>query len=103
MTENEYYDELETMKNEPPKMKVFVCTDFEGHWPVGTSAVIVAENEEQARQQLIEGLKQEGLWELPEKRYEGGVVKGAELNNEFTLQEIELDKPTWWILNNGNY
>ena len=26
-------------------MKVFVSTTFEGHYPVGTAAVVVAENE----------------------------------------------------------
>lgn len=33
-------------------MNVYICTDFKGIWPVGTAAVIVAENREQARELL---------------------------------------------------
>ncbi len=42
-------------------MKVYTCTTFEGHYPVGSAAVIVAESEEQARELLDAELKRHGL------------------------------------------
>lgn len=42
-------------------MKVFTSTAFEGHWPVGTAAVIFAETIEDACQLLATAVAQCGL------------------------------------------
>jgi len=42
-------------------MKVFVCTSFTGHWPVDTSAVVVAESAEVAAKALQKQLALIGL------------------------------------------
>lgn len=72
-------------------MRVFVCTDHEGFWPVGTASVVIAENEEQARELLTIALRNrmmngQGLDSLP-----------------FTLQEISSSEPAAHILRDGNY
>jgi hypothetical protein len=63
---------------------IFVCTDFEGFWPVGTAAVVIADSEQQAREKLMAELLSVGL---PQ-------IKG------FTLREIQHGVH---ILNDGNY
>lgn len=40
---------------------IFVCTDFKGRWPVGTAAVIEAEDERTARRLLADELERAGL------------------------------------------
>ena len=35
-------------------MKVFVNTSFRGNWPIGTSAVVVAKNAQEAAEMLTE-------------------------------------------------
>lgn len=67
-------------------MKIFTCTDFDGVWPVGTSAIIVAETIDLAnfmlRNELIE----------------------RNLNpSGFTLQEIDINKRQVVILQDGDY
>lgn len=54
-------------------LRIFTCTNFKGHWPVGSAAVIIAENESDARSELWNTLKSRGLgnddpskWELIE-------------------------------------
>jgi hypothetical protein len=42
-------------------MKVFTADGFRGHYPVGTAAVIMAENEEQALLLLNDELKKHDL------------------------------------------
>lgn len=42
-------------------MKVFTCTKFTGHWPVGVAAVSVAENQEAAAEYLNLALLEIGL------------------------------------------
>jgi len=43
-------------------MKLFYCNSFEGHNPVGTSAVVVARNKSEARDMLMISLaEEEGL------------------------------------------
>ena len=42
-------------------MKIYCTTDFEGHWPVGTSAVIVAKDKGHAHRLLEKELKKHGL------------------------------------------
>ena len=40
---------------------LYVCTDFEGHYPVGVAAVIIAKDHKQARKLLDEELKARDL------------------------------------------
>ncbi len=42
-------------------MRTFAVTGFNGHWPVGTSAVVVAEDKDEAHGILGEHLKGIGL------------------------------------------
>lgn len=66
-------------------MKVFISKDFTGHWPVGTAAVILAEDDVQAKFYLRQDLKARGLGE----------------QTVFTVQEIS--GPGAHILCDGNY
>lgn len=68
-------------------MKLFKCTDFEGHWPVGVAAIVMAETEEQARDLLAMDLKAQGLGE----------------QDEFNLVEVSTNAAGVHILNDGNY
>lgn len=69
-------------------MKVWTCNDFEGHWPVGAAAVVVAETEEQAKDLLDFALSVEGLG-----RQEDG----------YTLKTLDINKPEAIVLVNGDY
>ncbi|WYX08197.1 hypothetical protein WJ973_23775 [Achromobacter xylosoxidans] len=42
-------------------MPVYINTDFRGHWPVGTAAVVAADSAEHAAQQLEAALSRRGL------------------------------------------
>jgi hypothetical protein len=42
-------------------MNTWTITDFEGHYPVGTAAIVIAENVNMAITILEDKLKQEGL------------------------------------------
>lgn len=68
--------------------RVFTCTTFTGHYPVGTSAVIVARDENHARDLLNYQLEQEHLDQL-------------DLTDE--ILELETDIEGAIILQNGNY
>jgi hypothetical protein len=67
-------------------MKVFYSDDFPGHWPVGTSAVVVAEDEQQARHLISEELKNHGL------SFEG-----------CTLEEVDTATAHAIIIQDGEY
>ncbi len=67
-------------------MKVFTCNDFEGHWPVGTAAIIVAETEDEAIGELGQRLLDRGL---------PGIG--------FSLNELDLSSSSVLILCDGNY
>jgi hypothetical protein len=68
-------------------MKVFYCTDHKTHYPVGGSSVVVAQDEEQARQMLKDALKLEGLgWRGDEQ-----------------LVELNTSVPGARVLDNGDY
>jgi hypothetical protein len=69
-------------------MKVWTCNDFKGFWPVGTAAVVCAEDEEDARVYLDAILRDAGLDGLDRSDY---VV-------EFPMNEGEVR-----ILCDGNY
>lgn len=68
-------------------MKVFVCTDHDSHY-VGGASVIIAENEEQARELLDRELRLNGL--NPQK-------------SAYTLKEISLAYPHAKVLHTGDY
>jgi hypothetical protein len=46
-------------------MKVFTISGFKGKWPVGTMAIVVAENAEEAAHELAHELALRGLFEFP--------------------------------------
>lgn len=71
--------------------KVFTCTGFEGHWPVGVSAVIVADNEIQAQELLRQRLAEAGLGPANERK------------KSFTLVEIDTKVLGATILQDGDY
>jgi hypothetical protein len=68
-------------------MKVFICIDHDGHWPVGVASVVAAQDEEQARELLAAELRTFGL--KPERG--------------FTLQALDLSAPRARVLNDGDY
>ena len=70
-------------------LRIFTCTDHDGHYPVGTSSVIVARDEEEARELLDTALVAAGLKTGKEARY--------------TLQELNTDRARVIILQDGNY
>lgn len=67
------------------EMQVYTTVDFTGHYPVGVSAVIVAENEEQARKLIEDELREHGL------KFDG------------TLRRINSTAPRAFVLQNGDY
>ena len=68
-------------------LKVFTCTDHEGHWPVGVASVVVAADETEARDLLLVELRSRGL------RHD----------EPFTLEEIRTDRPRAFVLMDGDY
>ncbi|SEP57090.1 hypothetical protein SAMN05216232_0193 [Virgibacillus subterraneus] len=68
-------------------MKVFVCNDHEGWWPVGSASVVIAENEQQAFYMLQEKLKTDY-----------GIN-----DSEFTLKEVDISQSQTIVLNYGDY
>ena len=68
-------------------MKVFTCTNFEGHYGVGTSAIIVAPTLKRAKQLLEEALENDGL----------------HFNGDEEINEVPLKKSFCELLNNGEY
>lgn len=77
-------------------MKLF-SVSFIGHYPVGTAAVVVAENDQHAYELACQMLKDEQLWEAN---------IDWKLSSHFSitdLTEIDLTTPAAHMLNNGNY
>ena len=70
-------------------MKIFTCNDFKGHYPVGSAAVIVANNKTDAFIMLLERLLEYGLIQ-------------DEVNPP-TLTEIDPLERGVTILDDGNY
>jgi hypothetical protein len=70
-------------------MKVWTCNDFQGLYPVGSAAVIVAETEVEARKELDGQLWLMMLKQDPDQPYH--------------LVELPLDYPNVVILVDGNY
>lgn len=70
-------------------MRLFTCTDHDGHWPVGAASVVVASGEAEASALLDEALKKHGLKPYADCRY--------------TLREINITTPRAFILQDGDY
>lgn len=70
-------------------MKIFICNDFVGHYPVGTAAVVVAKNARRAKEKLLGHLVFIGL---PQKE-----------GREISLTEVDPSKSGVYILHDGNY
>ena len=68
-------------------MRVFVCTDHDGYYPVGVASVVVAVDEGEARSLLLAELTERGL-------------RG---NGTFTLREINATAPRAFVLHDGDY
>ena len=68
-------------------MKVFYSNDFRGHYPVGTSAVIVARNLDEAYVLLTSKL----------------IGMGLGTDQEFTISELATDNTNVVVLQNGDY
>lgn len=68
-------------------MRVFTCNDFEGHYPVGSAAVVVAEDEDAARVALRRELRSMGL----------------ELRKGDKLIELDVSAARVVVLNDGDY
>lgn len=69
-------------------MKVYTCTRFNGHWPVGTSAIVVASRPAEACGALMIALKDCGL---------------DQIITPNMLDEIDLTEEKAIILNDGEY
>lgn len=67
--------------------RVFTCNDFAGHYPVGSSAVIVAHDMAHARLLLKMELEKEGL----------------KLQETDEIKELDLTDFGAVVLNNGDY
>lgn len=68
-------------------MKVFYSYDFEGHWPVGSAAIVIEGSRELARLLLDKELADHGL----------------EDSKEYTLVEMDLTEAQAIILCDGDY
>lgn len=74
----------------PKRLKVFYTDDFKGHYPVGTSAIVLAETKEEAKLLLDEELRKVGLLEKNKDGYE--------------IYELpHKGKPVALIINDGDY
>lgn len=69
-------------------LKIYVCTDHDGFYPVGVASVVIAEDEPDARRLLNKELTDKGLRPWAEKDY--------------TLQEVPF-QPIAIILCDGDY
>lgn len=69
------------------KLNVYVSTDFEGRYPVGVCAVVVASDIEEARQLLD--------YQIHEKRLPA--------SPDLTITKIDLSEPSAEILLDGDY
>jgi len=70
-------------------MKIYTCTNFKGHYPVGTAAVVVANNRQEAERVLEDELHN---LNLPQDRHW-----------EPRLTEALTDTAYAIILNTGDY
>lgn len=78
-------------------MKVFTCTTFTGHYPVGAAAVVVAEDKEAALPLLVIELQRVGLAGMKADN------NGPTPLTFSDLREIPLVSGTVSVLVDGNY
>ena len=69
-------------------MKVYMNNTFSGYYPVGTAAVVVAENKHSAAAMLSKILTRNGL--------------SQEVTPE-SMMEVDLNKPNAYLLADGEY
>lgn len=69
-------------------MKVWTNTQFEGHWPVGVAAVVIADTRGQAAQMLNQALLSRGL---------------SATAKEDQFDPLPTNKPLVVILRDGDY
>lgn len=70
-------------------MKIFTCTNFIGHWPVGSAALVIANDRVQAEFMLKQKLQTIGL---------------GPKNDDHNLLMVEVDfLPSVHILADGEY
>lgn len=67
-------------------MQVFVCTDHDGHYPVGVCSVVVAEDEEKARALLVAELTTHGL----------------KAGKGFSLRRLNIEQPRAFVILDGD-
>lgn len=72
-------------------MNIYITTKFKGHWPVGSSAVIIAKDEDEAIGHLKSALTPKGL----------GDQDWAEVKESLTT--ISPKKARAYILTDGDY
>lgn len=79
------------MQNKEVTMKIFYTNEFEGVWPTGTAAIIVAKDEKAAKLLFEAEAQRQGLT--------GKQSDGSDIN----LKELGLKNEQAIILNNGGY
>lgn len=72
-------------------MKVYAITNFAGFYPVGTSAIVVAKHEHEAKEKLSRALVEAGLPALDSNTNVPNVV------------QIKTHEASALILSDGNY
>lgn len=70
-------------------MRLWTCNDFKGHWPVGSAAVVLAENEDRARELLDAAIKGRSL---PDG-----------LQSDEPIVEVDMGVEQAIVLCDGNY
>lgn len=65
--------------------KLYVSTDHPGHWPVGTASIVIAPDEEHAREFLAAELEKRGLV------------------GDFTLRQLPIASGVCEVLRDGDY
>lgn len=68
-------------------MRIFTCIDFEGHYPVGTTAVVAATDATEARELLTAALNARGLVQ----------------DRPVTIVEMDVTTPRAYVLRDGDY
>jgi hypothetical protein len=80
--------DLQHVKIKGAPLKLWYCTDFKGFWPVGTAALAIAGDAEEAARLINEQLSARGLQ--------------ADVTSE-SVNEMTYDEPKALILLDGAY
>lgn len=67
--------------------RLWVCTDHDGHYPVGVASIVMANSVEEAKLLMDQALREQGL--SPHKAY--------------SLLELNISVPFARVLCNGDY